>query len=108
MNIAAAENVKERLMPAVEELRDSIAAKVEEWKDVVKIGRTHMQDATPITLGEKLRYMHRNPVKRGLVGSPEQWKWSSYRFYLLGEEGQVKSTRFEELTSDDIPLIAAR
>lgn len=30
---------------------------------------------------EKLRYMHRNPVKRGLVGSPEQWQWSSYRYY---------------------------
>jgi fumarate hydratase class II len=43
--------VKERLIPAVKGLRDSIAAKVEEWKDVVKIGRTHMQDATPITLG---------------------------------------------------------
>jgi len=38
---------------------------------------------------EKLRYMHRNPVKRGLVGSPEQWRWSSYRFYLLGEAGLV-------------------
>src|SRR3984893_11830150 len=53
MNIAAAVNVKERLIPAVKALRDSIAAKVEEWKDVVKIGRTHMQDATPITLGEE-------------------------------------------------------
>src|SRR6202162_2522986 len=53
MNIAAAVNVKERLMPAVKTLRDSITAKVEEWKDVVKIGRTHMQDATPITLGEE-------------------------------------------------------
>src|ERR1700726_2097694 len=53
MNIAAAVNVKERLIPAVKNLRDSIAAKVEEWKDVVKIGRTHMQDATPITLGEE-------------------------------------------------------
>jgi putative transposase len=41
---------------------------------------------------EKLRYMHRNPVKRGLVESPEQWKWSSYRYYLLGEEGLVKVT----------------
>ena len=39
---------------------------------------------------EKLRYMHRNPVKRGLVESPEQWRWSSYRFYLLGEPGLVK------------------
>jgi putative transposase len=39
---------------------------------------------------EKLRYMHRNPVKRGLVGSPEQWRWSSYRFYLLDEAGPVR------------------
>ena len=38
---------------------------------------------------EKLRYMHRNPVKRGLVNSPEQWRWSSYRFYLLNEAGPV-------------------
>jgi fumarate hydratase class II len=53
MNIAAAVNVKERLVPAVKALRDAIAAKVEEWKDIVKIGRTHMQDATPITLGEE-------------------------------------------------------
>jgi len=39
---------------------------------------------------EKLRYMHRNPVKRGLVQSPERWRWSSYRFYSLGEEGAVR------------------
>jgi putative transposase len=39
---------------------------------------------------EKLRYMHRNPVKRGLVKSPEQWRWSSYRFYRLGEDGPVR------------------
>jgi putative transposase len=39
---------------------------------------------------EKLRYMHRNPVKRGLVESPEQWRWSSYRFYLLDETGPVR------------------
>jgi putative transposase len=39
---------------------------------------------------EKLRYMHRNPVKRGLVSSPEQWRWSSYRFYFLDEAGPVR------------------
>jgi putative transposase len=39
---------------------------------------------------EKLRYMHRNPVKRGLVESPEQWLWSSYRFYLYGQAGPVR------------------
>jgi fumarate hydratase class II len=53
MNIAAAVNVTGRLLPAVTALRDAIAAKAQEWKDIVKIGRTHMQDATPITLGQE-------------------------------------------------------
>ena len=38
---------------------------------------------------EKLRYIHRNPVTRGLVTSPELWRWSSYRSYALGEPGPV-------------------
>jgi fumarate hydratase, class II len=53
MNIAAAVETKKRLVPAVTELRDAIAAKAAEWKDIVKIGRTHMQDATPLTLGQE-------------------------------------------------------
>jgi fumarate hydratase class II len=53
MNIAAAVSVKGRLIPAVEALRDAIGRKADQWKDIVKIGRTHMQDATPITLGEE-------------------------------------------------------
>jgi len=53
MYIAAAVNVTGRLLPAVTGLRDAIMAKAEEWKDIVKIGRTHMQDATPITLGQE-------------------------------------------------------
>src|SRR5258705_5937138 len=53
MYIAAAVNVKQRLIPAVTSLHDAINAKSQEWKDIVKIGRTHMQDATPITLGQE-------------------------------------------------------
>ena len=53
MYMAAAINVKQRLMPAVGALRDSIGAKAKDWMDIVKIGRTHMQDATPITLGQE-------------------------------------------------------
>src|SRR5882672_1278846 len=53
MHIAAAVNVRERLIPAVTALRDAIAAKAVEWDDIVKIGRTHMQDATPLTLGQE-------------------------------------------------------
>ena len=44
---------------------------------------------------EKLRYMHRNPVKRGLVKRPEDWKWSSFRYYWFGEEGPVKIGSFK-------------
>ena len=53
MYIAAAINVKQRLMPAVAALHDAIDAKAQAWKDIVKIGRTHMQDATPLTLGQE-------------------------------------------------------
>jgi len=53
MSIAAAVQMKERLMPAVQALRDAIASKAEQWKDIIKIGRTHMQDATPLTLGQE-------------------------------------------------------
>ena len=44
---------------------------------------------------EKLRYMHRNPVKRELVESPEQWAWSSFRAYAYGEKGVVR-VNFQE------------
>ena len=53
MYIAAAIGVKQRLIPAVQALHDSIDAKAREWDDIIKIGRTHMQDATPITLGQE-------------------------------------------------------
>jgi fumarate hydratase class II len=53
MYIAAAVNTTQRLVPAVKALHDAIAAKAAEWNDIVKIGRTHMQDATPLTLGQE-------------------------------------------------------
>ena len=53
MYIATALNAKQRLLPAVQALHDAIAAKAEDWRDIVKIGRTHMQDATPLTLGQE-------------------------------------------------------
>ena len=53
MYIATAVGANGKLLPAVKALRDSIAAKAGVWKDIVKIGRTHMQDATPLTLGQE-------------------------------------------------------
>jgi fumarate hydratase class II len=53
MNIAAVIGVKQKLIPAVTALRDALDVKAKAWADIVKIGRTHMQDATPLTLGQE-------------------------------------------------------
>jgi fumarate hydratase class II len=54
MHIAAATQVVEVLIPAVEKLRDALQAKAKEFESVVKIGRTHLQDATPLTVGQEM------------------------------------------------------
>ncbi|MDR3508871.1 MAG: lyase family protein, partial [Caulobacteraceae bacterium] len=51
MHVAAAEQVTHDLLPALRHLHKALAAKQEEFKDIIKIGRTHTQDATPLTLG---------------------------------------------------------
>lgn len=53
MYIAAAESIHEQLLPALTTLRNTIADKAERFKDIVKIGRTHLQDAVPLTLGQE-------------------------------------------------------
>jgi fumarate hydratase class II len=53
MHIAAAEELVRELVPSVRRLRDALAAKAEEFADIVKIGRTHLQDAVPLTLGQE-------------------------------------------------------
>jgi fumarate hydratase class II len=54
MHIAAAQRVAQYLIPSVERLRDTLAAKSREFADVVKIGRTHLMDATPLTVGQEI------------------------------------------------------
>jgi fumarate hydratase class II len=53
MHVAAVEALRSRVIPSVAALRDVLAAKAEEFRDIVKIGRTHLQDATPLTLGQE-------------------------------------------------------
>ncbi|MCY1648078.1 class II fumarate hydratase [Caulobacter sp. SL161] len=53
MHIACAEQVVHDLIPALKHLHKALAAKAAEWKDIIKIGRTHTQDATPLTLGQE-------------------------------------------------------
>jgi fumarate hydratase class II len=53
MHIAAATETRQKLLPAVKKLRDALDAKAKEFADIVKIGRTHLQDATPLTVGQE-------------------------------------------------------
>ncbi|KAI8063705.1 fumarate hydratase [Gilbertella persicaria] len=53
MHIAAVVEINQDLIPALKELRDALQAKSEEFQDIIKIGRTHLQDATPLTLGQE-------------------------------------------------------
>ncbi len=54
MHVACSEEIVHRLLPALQELRNALNDKAEAWKDVIKIGRTHTQDATPLTLGQEV------------------------------------------------------
>jgi len=59
MHIAAVEEIHRRLIPMVTKLRDALQKKSEEFKDIIKIGRTHLMDATPLTLGQEFSgYVH--------------------------------------------------
>ncbi len=53
MHIACAEEIDHRLIPALQKLRNALNDKSQAWKDIIKIGRTHTQDATPLTLGQE-------------------------------------------------------
>ena len=53
MHVAAVLEMERQLLPALEALAEAIEAKASEWKDVVKIGRTHLQDAVPLTVGQE-------------------------------------------------------
>ena len=53
MHIAAVKAIREHLLPSVQELQRTVAAKADQWRDVVKIGRTHLEDAVPLTVGQE-------------------------------------------------------
>ena len=66
MHIAAAEEVQHKLLPALKHLLAALDAKVEAWKGIIKIGRTHTQDATPLTLGQEFSG-YATQVKNGIA-----------------------------------------
>ena len=65
MHIACAEEIHHRLLPALQYLRNALNDKAESWKAIIKIGRTHTQDATPVTLGQEFSG-YRQQVENGI------------------------------------------
>src|SRR5699024_8043453 len=76
LHVAAVLKLEDEVLPAVKVLKESIAVKVEAFKDVVKIGRTHLQDATPTTVGQEMSGWHRMLEKAEIMinESAEQLK----------------------------------
>src|SRR5579872_3289463 len=69
MHIAAAQRVKNTLIPAIQNVHDAIAAKAKEFNDVVKIGRTHLQDAVPLTFGQEFGGLYDLAIGGTAVGT---------------------------------------
>ncbi|HYD71370.1 class II fumarate hydratase [Azospirillum sp.] len=87
MHIAAVEQIHHELVPALEHLHAALAAKAEAFKDIVKIGRTHLQDATPLTLGQEFSG-YAAQVKYGI----ERIRGCLPRLYPLAQGGTAVGT----------------
>lgn len=87
MHIAAAEQVNNALLPALEKLHQSLWTKSQEFASIIKIGRTHLQDATPLTLGQEFS-AYAVQIKYGI----EQLKNTLLRLYALAQGGTAVGT----------------
>jgi putative transposase len=93
VHLLVSEPNKALLSKAIQALKLSVSVPSSErpfWQPRYYDFNVHNQGKT----SEKLRYMHRNPVKRGLVEKPEHWQWSSFRHYATGEIGIVEIESF--------------
>jgi len=108
MHISAAESIHHQLIPALEHLKKALDEKVEGFKDIVKIGRTHLQDATPLTLGQEFSGYARQ-VELGI----ERARQSLKNFYKLALGGTAVGTGlntpvgFDVLAAEKIAETAA-
>lgn len=87
MHIAAAQEVTHRLIPALEHLKAALGEKVAAFDDIVKIGRTHLQDATPLTLGQEFSAYHRQTEL-----AIERLNGSMPRLLAVGQGGTAVGT----------------
>jgi putative transposase len=91
VHLIVSEPERSTLARAIQALKQSVSQKLKAPDG--RFWQTRYYDfnvGTPQKRVEKLKYIHRNPVHRGLVTQPEDWPWSSYRHYLTGEVGTVQ------------------
>ncbi|RMF09162.1 MAG: class II fumarate hydratase [Alphaproteobacteria bacterium] len=99
MHIAVVEEIHHRLLPALEHIHASLAEKAQGWNDIIKIGRTHMQDATPLTLGQEFSgYAHQ--VANGI----DRVKAALPRLYELAQGGTAVGTGLNTLPGFDVAV----
>ncbi|PZP85423.1 MAG: class II fumarate hydratase, partial [Azospirillum brasilense] len=101
MHIAAAEQVNHALIPALSHLHKALAAKVEAFNDIVKIGRTHLQDATPLTLGQEFSG-YATQVEYAI----ERVKNCLPRLYMLAQGGTAVGTGLNSKKGFDVAFAA--
>ncbi|GAB4129317.1 MAG: class II fumarate hydratase [Ignavibacteriales bacterium] len=87
IHVAAVMETHRRLIPMIEKLRDALSAKAEEFKDIIKIGRTHLMDATPLTLGQEF-----SGYAQQLTHGLERINDSLKRMYLIPLGGTAVGT----------------
>ncbi|KAI5055032.1 hypothetical protein GOP47_0030177 [Adiantum capillus-veneris] len=102
MHIAAAIEINRRLLPKLEGLHEALAAKAEAFKDIVKIGRTHLQDAVPLTLGQEFSGYF-TQVKYGI----ERVKATLPRLYQLAQGGTAVGTGLNTEKGFDVKVAKA-
>lgn len=101
MHIATVEEIHHRLIPSLEHLHAALDGKAKEWSDIIKIGRTHMQDATPMTLGQEFSgyaYQVANGIKRIKDTLP--------RLYMLAQGGTAVGTGLNTKKGFDVGVAA--
>ncbi|KAF9277719.1 fumarase fum1 [Linnemannia elongata] len=102
MHVATAIEINQRLIPAVTLLRDAIQAKSEEFKDIIKIGRTHLQDATPLTLGQEF-----SGYTQQLTYGLERVQGTLPRLYNLAQGGTAVGTGLNTREGFDVKVADA-
>ncbi|KAF9575025.1 fumarase fum1 [Mortierella alpina] len=102
MHVAAALEINQRLLPALTRLRDAIDAKSQEFKDIIKIGRTHLQDATPLTLGQEF-----SGYAQQLTYGLERVQGTLPRLYNLAQGGTAVGTGLNTREGFDVKVAEA-